>query len=91
MDMNLVVGLAMSWIAWFAWALVVILDAKRSPTAPVMLLLATGMLLVSTLAVADQSWWVAVFAAANRAIVAAAGLRALWQVTLARRGARRER
>lgn len=91
-DLNQSLGLLIASVGLVSWLLVVAQDPHRHPIgAPVMLLLSLGMVLVSSLAVADESWWVGVFAAANRVIVAGSGIRALWHIRAdARAGARRE-
>lgn len=90
--LNLLAGLVIASIGLASWTLVALLAPHRYPVAaPVMVLLAFGMVLVSVLAINGESWWVGVFAAANRVIVAGAGVRALWHLLSdARRSARRE-
>ena len=90
-ELNTAVGVIVAAIGFVTWATVLVLDPHRHPVgAPVMVLLAFGMLLVSGLSLQHEMWAVGVFAAANRAIVAGAGVRALWHVLRSARVVRHE-
>ena len=89
-SLNAAVGLGVAIVALISWTAVWWLEAEHPVHAPAMWLLSLGFVLVSSLSLTGAPWWVGVFAAANRAIVAGLGLRALWLIHQARRGARLE-
>lgn len=89
-EVNVSVGAIVAAIGFASWSMVLLIEPRRHPIgAPVLALLSLGMLLVSGFSLAHETWLVSVIAAANRAIVAGAGIRALWQIHHAR-SARRE-
>lgn len=89
-QLNTAVGLTIAAVGLVSWSLVLLAEPEHPVQSRVMWLLALGMTLVSSLALADVDWWVGVFAAVNRAVVAGSGVRALWLVWRGARAARRE-
>lgn len=77
-QLNTAVGLTIAAVGLVSWSLVLLWEPDHPVQSRVMWLLALGMTLVSSLALADVDWWVGVVAAANRTIVAGAGIRSLW-------------